>query len=438
MNEFLATRHNKQVTKSGTHQLVILRTYLTKTKLICRPRKKSPIYKICSMKDNGDSSSKRKPVLLNKITIVGAFFVLIACILPIFLSEVLGGWTAKYTSPRPIFTASAIQSLTGQVAVVTGANTGIGYHTALEMTRNGATVIVAARSSEKGKAAVSKIQQQLSTSSSNVDDERVSFMPLDLASLASVKAFASDFKKLGIPLHTLVLNAGVMKSPGSEFIGKNLTYGFDTTVDGFEMHIGVNHIGHFYLTMLLQDTLIESAPSRIVSVSSMAEEGAFQPDGIRLNTWRPSTTNGIPSDYEDGLAYGQSKLANILFARELASRLNGTGVTSYSCHPGVIMTELGRYMEAENIEAEKAQGLLAILLSNLLGQFFQLSFFKAEDGALTPLHLATADERTLVNGAFYHPIGRVMGNGNHPQGGNETLRKVIWTESEHMIMQAGF
>jgi retinol dehydrogenase-12 len=390
------------------------------------------------MKEISVSSSKQKPILLNKITIAGAFFALFACTLSIFISEGIGGWTAKYTSPRPIFTASAIQSLTGQVAVVTGSNTGIGYHTALEMARNGATVIVAARNSKKGKAAVSKIQQQLPTSPSNVDDERVSFMPLDLSSLASVKAFASDFKKLGIPLHTLVLNAGVMKSPGSEFIGKNLTYGFDTTVDGFEMHIGVNHIGHFYLTRLLQDTLIKSAPSRVVSVSSLAEMGAYQPDGIRFNTWRPSPTNDIPSDYEDGLAYGQSKLANILFARELASRLNGTGVTSYSCHPGVIISELGRYMEAEMIEAANAQGLFATFLSNFVGQFFQLSFFKTEDGALTQLHLATADERTLVNGAFYHPIGRLMGNGKHPQGGNETLQKVMWTESEHMIMQAGF
>merc|ERR1712176_606040 len=116
-----------------------------------------------------------------------------------------------------------------------------------------------------------------------------------------------------------------------------------------------NHIGHFYLTQLLTPVLKKSAPSRVVSVSSLAEVAAYETDGVRFTTWKPSLAKKdddggemkMPEDYEDGVAYGQSKLANILFARELASRMEGTGVTAYSCHPGTIKTELGRYMITE-------------------------------------------------------------------------------------------
>jgi NAD(P)-dependent dehydrogenase (short-subunit alcohol dehydrogenase family) len=302
------------------------------------------------------------------------------------------------------------------------------------MARNGATVVVAARSANKGEAAVAKIKEELALSN---DDARVKFMPLDLSSLSSVRAFANTYKKLKLPLHSLVLNAGVMKSPGAQFVGKNFTYGFDTTMDGFEMHIGVNHIGHFYLTSLLTEKLVASAPSRVVSVSSVAEEGAYKPDGIRFDTWKPSNGD-IFSDYEDGLAYGQSKLANILFAKELASRLNGTGVTAYSCHPGVIKTGLSRhYHDAMNSELQ-SKGWFAKLLAAAFGNLFELAYLESNDGALTQLELATADESSLVNGAFYHPIGRVIGDATHPQGGNETLQKVMWTETERMIRSAGF
>jgi NAD(P)-dependent dehydrogenase (short-subunit alcohol dehydrogenase family) len=117
-----------------------------------------------------------------------------------------------------------------------------------------------------------------------------------------------------------MLNAGVMKSPGADYVGKEMRYGFEKTADGFEMHIGTNHIGHFYLTQLLTDTLRASAPARVVVTSSAAEKGAFK-QGMRFDLWR---TDSMPSEYEDGLAYGQSKLANLLFAKELARRLQGT------------------------------------------------------------------------------------------------------------------
>jgi len=369
---------------------------------------------------------------MNAVTVISALFALFVISVPVILSEFIGGWTAKYTSPRPIYSTSDKYDLTGQVAIVTGANTGIGYHTALELARYNATVIVAARNSKKGESAVQKIQKEISEDSS----DKVIFLPLDLSSLLSVKKFAKKFKDLKLPLHVLVLNAGVMKSPGSQFVGRNFTYGFETTIDGFEMHIGVNHIAHFYLTELLQDKLVNSAPSRVVSVSSLAEEGAPQPDGLRFSSWKPK--NGIPVDYEDGVAYGQSKLANIMFASELAKRLNGTGVTAYSCHPGVIMTELGRYMEdAMDAELSTKSWLVKILTASF-GFWFQLSNFNAADGALTQLHLSVAETSTIVNGAFYHPVGRLIGSGRHPQGGNETLQKMAWSKTERIIREAGF
>merc|ERR1712176_1396807 len=354
---------------------------------------------------------------------------------PILLSENTCGWTKKYTSPYPIFTRTDIQDLTGKVAIVTGANTGIGYYTALELAKHGATVIVAARNPQKGMVAAEKIRNEIGLHSTEAEKEegKVINMPLNLSSLQSVKDFATMFEKLDIPLHILVLNAGIMKSPGEFFTGRGYHYGFETTDDGFESHIGVNHIGHFYLTQLLTPVLKKSAPSRVVSVSSLAELGGYETDGVRFTTWKPSVKDGeIPEDYEDGVAYGQSKLANILFAREYASRMVGTGVTAYSCHPGTIKTELGRYMITE-VEKEIGE-----FMSTAVDKFMTLGLFTAEDGALTQLHLSTTDTTKLVNGGFYHPIGRFQETTLHPQGSNVTLQKMVWTESERLIVEAGF
>jgi len=114
---------------------------------------------------------------------------------------------------------------------------------------------------------------------------RITFMQLDLASLESIEKFVKNFLSIRQPLHMLVLNAGIMKSPGSLAVGQEMTYGYETTLDGFERHIGVNHIGHFYLTKLLMHTLEHSAPSRVISVSSSAEMSSY-PAGIRFDLWR--------------------------------------------------------------------------------------------------------------------------------------------------------
>ena len=336
--------------------------------------------------------------------------VLVAFGIQILLSEVLTGWTKQYTSPIYFTPSKSIPDMTGKVAIVTGSNTGIGYVTALELARAGANVIVAARSEVKGLDAVRRIKQEINFQQGleNTSD-KVQFLGLNLASLDSVENFVESFQDLNMDLHILVLNAGVMKSPGMQFVGEPLTYGFETTQDGFEYHVGVNHIGHAHLTQMLLGDLKSTAAkspsgSRIVSVSSFAESGAPE-SGMVFDQWVPQ--NGImPETYEDGLAYGQSKLANLMYARELSSQLNGTGVSAYACHPGIIATELTRYMDPVMQESQAKKGYFERLPGQVGALVFQSALFDAYGGALTQLHLATASEDTLVNGANYHPIGK--------------------------------
>jgi len=261
----------------------------------------------------------------------------------------------------------------------------------------------------------------------------ITLLQLDLSSLESVEKFSNEFLALDKPLHVLVLNAGVMKSPGAEFMGQEMQYGFDTTKDGFEYHIGVNHLAHAYLTKLLGPKLQQSAPSRVVFVSSMAEQGSYEP-GFIFEDWAPGVNGKMPHGYEDGKAYGQSKLANLMYAKELAERWNGTGVTAYSLHPGVIISELSRYMESHLEEQNKNQPWLNQVFGKLFGKLFQCALMSTPDGALTQLHLATAPANELVNGAFYHPIGKVVVP-THAQGNNLTLQKLLWEKTEQAVEQ---
>ena len=364
----------------------------------------------------------------------------------VMLSELLTGWTRQYTSPIYFTPARSIPDLSDKVAIVTGANTGIGYNTALELARAGADVIVAARNEAKGLDAVRRIQNEIADTNGNANAtmiNKVQFLPLNLASLDSVEKFAKAFKALKMDLHTLVLNAGVMKSPGQMYVGEALTYGFGTTEDGFETHIGVNHIGHAYLTQLLLDDLKATAAksksvdgsgngTRIVSVSSMAEQGAPE-SGMAFDQWLPKGGK-MPDAYEDGIAYGQSKLANLMYAHELSLRLNGTGVQVFSCHPGVIASELTRYMETEMEEKNANKGKIEKIMIQAFAALFNSAIMDVKLGSFTQLHLATADLDTLVNGAFYHPIGKVT-EPTHPEAKNDVLRQQLWTETNKAIQQ---
>ena len=155
--------------------------------------------------------------------------------------------------------------------------------------------------------------------------------------------------------------------------------------------------------------------------------------GFVFAEWKP-VDGQMPPNYEDGRAYGQSKLANLLFAKELPHRYPKKNFTAYSCHPGVIATDLARYMEPVLEANLQAKPLLEQVITNALGYWIFTAQMNSKAGALTQLHLATADPTALENGAFYHPIGRVV-TPTHPQGVNGTMQSLLWEETERIIEQ---
>ncbi|CAL8399004.1 unnamed protein product [Arctogadus glacialis] len=205
--------------------------------------------------------------------------------------------------------------LEDKTVVITGANTGIGKETALDLAKRGARIIMACRDTERGEAAVKEVVD-------GSQNTNVVYMKLDLSDTKSIREFAEAVNQGESKLNILINNAGIMAIP------------YGKTADGFEMQIGVNHFGHFLLTHLLIDLIKRSAPARIINVSSMAHAwGAMNFDDLNSE-----------KSYEKKAAYQQSKLANVLFTRSLAKKLEGTGVTAYSLHPGVVQTELWRHL----------------------------------------------------------------------------------------------
>jgi retinol dehydrogenase-12 len=247
----------------------------------------------------------------------------------------------------------SLPDLAGKNAIVTGANTGIGRITALELARAGARVWLACRSRDKTQPVIEEITKA---------GGQAEFLPLDLGSLATVRAGAQAFLDQKLPLHILVNNAGHASARG-------------TTADGFEMTFAVNHLGPFLFTMMLLPRLKEAAPARIVNVASKAHYRPRTIDFARLQAPTRSIT-GLDE-------YGVSKLGNVLFTRELAKRLEGTGVTAYSLHPGVIASDIWRRIPWPVRPVA-------------------LRFMKTtEEGAQTSLWCATAPELAAATGRYY-------------------------------------
>lgn len=213
---------------------------------------------------------------------------------------------------------SSDERLDGKTVVITGANTGIGKETAIDLSKRGARVIIACRDMEKAQTAVKEIIE----SSGN---DNVLCKKLDLSDSKSIREFAEGIIQDEPKLDILINNAGVMVCP------------YGKTADGFEMQIGVNHFGHFLLTFLLLDLVKKSTPARIINVSSMAHTFTSSINLEDINSEKY---------YDKNNAYAQSKLANVLFTRSLAKRLEGTGVTAYALHPGVVKTDLWRHLNA--------------------------------------------------------------------------------------------
>ncbi|XP_016133682.1 dehydrogenase/reductase SDR family member 13-like isoform X1 [Sinocyclocheilus grahami] len=319
----------------------------------------------------------------------------------VLLSVLVGVLAAYVLIYYSLFKGARCKSnvtLKGKTAIVTGSNTGIGKTTALDLAKRGARVILACRNKQKAEAAVYDIRKE----SGNPE---VLYMHLDLASLTSVRGFAETFLKSEPRLDLLINNAVcVAFSLGLIASGR--------TEDGFGMVFGVNHLGHFLLTLLLLDRLKQTEHSRVVNVSALLHRlGSV--DFNLLNTLKDLVTG--QSYWHAFRAYCHSKLCNVLFTRELANRLEGTSVTCYCLHPGVIATEIGRNM-----------GVLQKLFSVPMSKLF---FLDPEGGAQTTLYCALQEGLEPLSGRYFSScaLQNVSAHGR-----DDALAKKLWEVSERL------
>lgn len=281
---------------------------------------------------------------------------------------------------------------TGRIAIVTGANSGIGLETARTLAQKGAHVVLACRNKENGEAACADITQ-------GDPQAKVEFQHLDLSSLASVKNFAASFTTAHQRLDLLINNAGLMMPP----LGR--------TVDGFELQFGTNHLGHFALTGQLLRTLLQTDGSRVVTVSSI------------LHRYGPLDFNNLNAEksYSPQKAYGYSKLANLLFMRELQRRCrqSSSATLSSAAHPGSTRTNLQRYA-----------GMFRWTMK------FPLMAQESPAGALPTLYAATAKD--VAGGDYFGPQGLFEMTGppakaymsKHAR--NDESAKKLWELSEQL------
>ena len=270
--------------------------------------------------------------------------------------------------------------LSGKTIIVTGANSGIGRITTEQLLKQGAHVILACRRTEEAEKVLNEFDSVQGTGT---------VLRLDLGDLSSVREFVKKFKEQFSELHVLVNNAGVMATD------------FQQTKDGFEMQIGVNHFGHFLLTELLLDVLKSSTPSRIVTVSSCFHDVAMGKKGdIDLND-----INFEKRKYHQWTSYAQSKLANLLHSKELSKRLEGTGVSAVSVHPGWVRTNL-----AKNSMPLWVQNYIMRPFSGLIGMI------EPWEGAQTSLHCILAPDVPKYSGKYFSQFG-IYSNKSFNKGG---------------------
>ncbi len=293
------------------------------------------------------------------------------------------------------WTEADVPGQSGRTAVVTGANSGIGFEAARVLAQRGAAVVLACRDVTRAGAAAARI-------TGSTPDARVTVVRLDLASLASVRAAAQEIRAGHDRLDLLINNAGLMIPP------------YGTTADGFELQFGTNHLGHFAFTGLLLDRLLTARGSRVVTVSSNAHRmGRINFDDLASRR-----------RYRRMAAYAQSKLANLLFTYELQRRLAAAGArtAALAAHPGTATTNLTRYLPSAVELGNRAFG--AVMAQN------------AAMGALPALRAAT--DPAARGGEYYGPAGwfgikgyprRVASTG---RSHDEQAQRRLWRESEHL------
>src|SRR5262245_14271652 len=292
------------------------------------------------------------------------------------------------------WTSGDVPGQQGRLAVVTGANTGLGFETARVLAARGASVVLAVRDADKGKAAAARI-------ATTAPGATVTVQPLDLASLESIRAAAAELRARHPAIDLLINNAGVMFTPQQ------------TTRDGFELQFGTNHLGHFALTGLLLEQMLPVPGSRVVTLSSLAHRLRARINFDDLQSER---------SYRRAAAYSQSKLANLMFTYELHRRLSGAATTTttvaVAAHPGLAATELTRHSSA-----------IAAFANALISQ-------TAAMGA--PPTLRAATDPGVAGGQYYGP-GRLLGTRGYPelaassgQSRDTAIQRRLWTVSEEL------
>lgn len=277
-----------------------------------------------------------------------------------------------------------------QHILITGGNTGIGKATAIALAKKGAKIIIACRNESKALAAVSEIK-----SASN--NESIYSLTCDLASFDSIKTCAQNYRTQFGKLDILINNAGLVCDK------------LQFTKDGFELQIGVNHLGHFLLTTELLSLLQQSTEPRIVNVSSKAHYGSK----IRFNSFKGELG---PGKYKGMAAYGQSKLANVLFTKELARRY--PNICSHCLHPGVVSTEIAQK------NAKRLWGIIWTIFSPIM--------LSPAKGAKTSIYLATSPEVLKMNGKYFDKQKEIAPS---PIANDVDLAAKLWEVSEQLVNQ---
>ncbi|KAF9143108.1 hypothetical protein BGX30_001301 [Mortierella sp. GBA39] len=303
------------------------------------------------------------------------------------------------------FSYDQIPDLTGKVAIVTGANSGLGYATMVALAGRGAHVFLACRSQNRALAAIdSALLEIRSKYPLRTTAPMLEFLELNLMSLHKARESAREFLEKGLPLHVLVCNSGIMVVP------------FELSPDGIESQFAVNHMGHFVFTVTLLDRLKASQPSRIVMISSMAHKSFAPRAGIDFETLND------PTKTTEVTRYGRSKLANVLFTKALARRLSSEQVYINACHPGVVATSLVRQ------EGTTFTEWIGAMVMRAVGS-------TAEKGALSQLYLATSPEveEQDLRGRYFVPVAKEAKPASLAR--NEELQEKLWTFSEELVRE---
>jgi len=291
--------------------------------------------------------------------------------------------------------------LNGKVIIVTGGNVGLGAEAALDFAKRGATVVLACRSFDNSKDTIKRIRDK-------TGNNDVHFLHIDLGNLASIRQFVEDFQAKYSNLYALVCNAGVWYP---------MEQGAKTS-DAFEAHAGINHLGHFLLTNLLLDKLADSAPSRVVVVSSMlSSRGKL--DFTEIDHFKDGRK---PEEGKKDFAptgYCDSKLMNVLFTKELSRRVTGRGITAVSLCPGWCLTSLARHT---NIKFYQKILFLPIMF---------LFMRSAASGAQNIIHAVVEDKDKLVNGGFYKEC-KLASDDDSKMDGMSDVGLQLWEISENL------